>query len=119
VCDRNPSLLNCPRQQLCIDAIRFAAMMADSDLLGPRRVDEQDVVTPLRQNVVNMPCFAARLDRHSGAFGAWTEYIFQVLHLPDGSSSDDETTENLAERCLLHAEVQGYTSHGHLLLDPR
>jgi hypothetical protein len=105
VCDRNPSLLNCPRQQLCIDAIRFAAMMADSDLLGPRRVDEQDVVTPLRQNVVNMPCFAARLDRHSGAFGAWTEYVFQVLQLSDCTSSDDQTTENLAERCLLHAEV--------------
>jgi hypothetical protein len=89
VCDGNSSLLDRSRQQLRIDAVRLAAMMADSDLLGPRRVDEQDVVTPLRQDVVNMPCFATRLDRYPRALRAWTEHVLQALQLAHRTSCDD------------------------------
>lgn len=54
VCHRNPAALYRASEELCVDAVRLATMMTETDLAGPRRVDQHDLVPPLRQGVVHL-----------------------------------------------------------------
>lgn len=105
-------------EQLGVDPVRLSTMMPNPDLLGARRVNENDVVSPGTKNVVHVPRLTARFDGNPCAFGAGAENVLERLQFANGSSTDDEPTRHLAERGLSHAQVQGYTSHGRLLLWP-
>src|SRR5882757_3356538 len=62
VCCRNASALYRVCENLSVDAVGFSTMLADAELPNTRRVDEQHLVAPAAQNVVDVPGLAARFD---------------------------------------------------------
>ncbi|XXY41246.1 hypothetical protein WMF04_11455 [Sorangium sp. So ce260] len=86
VSERNAPALDGARQRLGIEAVILAAVLANAELTCSRGVDDQNVVAPVAELVVNHPGLAARLDRHPGRRGRRTEDILERVERADRAS---------------------------------
>jgi hypothetical protein len=62
--NRNPSAFESKSQHLSVDAVCLSPVLTDAKPTASRRVDQNYLVAPARQQIVHVPSLSAGFDRH-------------------------------------------------------
>jgi hypothetical protein len=74
---RNPTALECQSQHLSVDAVCLTSVLADPKPSAPRRVDQNHLIAPARQQIVHVPRFSAGFDRNDRRRLLWPQKRLQ------------------------------------------
>jgi len=93
-------------------------MVADAELLDPRRVHHEHFMPPAAQHVVNAPGLTTRLDGDPRRRRFRPEQVLEASKGRGGPTLHDLAVRHLTESNLPSCQIQSYITHGQPLLGP-
>jgi hypothetical protein len=102
---RDLSSFDGPCQDLGVNAVVFATVMANAQLAHAGGVYDQNLMAPSGEPVVNVPGFATRFDGHSSRRRFLSEQVFERIEPAYGSTLYNLFVFDLAKTYLSYGQI--------------